>query len=479
MNKNLERKLEKIIENTRRDYNLPSISVSIRTKDGRFDYATGQSDLEANIDAGPDTIYCIGSSTKAFIATALCILSEEEKINLDLPIKTYLPWFKMYDDYTSENLTIRDALSHRSGMPRHDTSWLNTPERTILEQVQALEFLQPAYPIRYKFHYQNHMFMLATILVEEITGKTWEEFVTERILKPLHMNDTYIYGDRIGDEDRRKARPYMESQEKLIRIPYNYAKTSGGAGTIYSSTKDMSKWLNFQLEGNDEILKREILKDMHYPHMIIGHKEMYKILFPEVEFTSYGLAWFVDSYRGLKVIHHGGTIDGFKSEQIFLPNEDITISILSNLNQTTAVISIGYEIIDILLGLERIDWNKKYIDAGKELKDKEIKAYQETIKKINIKEEKIENIEEYQGEYLNKGYGPIKILVENKKLYVETIGLRLPITLVEKDKFILVVESYGMFFPLNFTRNEDNEIRELLIPLEESLEEAISFKKEK
>ncbi len=477
MNSNIKKELEKIIEDTRKEYNLPSISLTLRHGDLKYSHAVGKSDLELDIDATPDSIYCIGSSTKAFIAMALCILEERAKINLDKPVKTYLPWFKMYDDYTTKNLTLRDALSHRSGMPRHDTSWLNTPERTTIEQVKALEFLEPAYPIRYKFHYQNHMFMLATVVVEEITGMPWGDYVNENILKPLNMNDTFIYGDRIDDADIRKARPYLKHDGENVRMPYNYAKTSGGAGTMYSSTNDMLKWLDFQLHGNDNIISREKLKDMHSSHMVMDHRDVYRIFFDEVEFTTYGLAWFVDSYRGVKLIHHGGTLDGFKSEQIFAPREDISISILSNLNQTTAVVSMGYEIIDLLLGLEKIDWNRKYIDAGKKLDEIEREKNRIAEEKAFKMKSSLKNIVDYEGEYTHSGYGSIKIISKDENLYMETIGMQIPIMAFGEDKFHMAVGSFGICFTVDFIRDEDNIVKSLSIPLEEFIKNPIIFVK--
>ena len=133
--------MEKIILETKERFYVPGISVSVLKDKEKMHYGFGLSDCEADVEAAPDTVYCIGSSTKAFTATALCILAAEGRLDIDMPVKKYLTEFRMYDEYSTEQLTIRDALSHRSGLPRHDTSWLNTPERTTAEQVAALAYI--------------------------------------------------------------------------------------------------------------------------------------------------------------------------------------------------------------------------------------------------------------------------------------------------------------------------------------------------
>ncbi|KOS59815.1 serine hydrolase [Lysinibacillus agricola] len=475
MDKVLQTRLEKLVHDTKEQYGLPSLTVSVSKGSDEFHYSIGAADLEEENKATVNTVYCIGSSTKAFIALSLCILSEKGKIDLDMPVKTYLPNFEMYDEYSTEHLTIRDALSHRSGLPRHDTSWLNTPERTTKEQVETLAFLPPAWPLRYRFHYQNHMFMVATLLVEKVGGIPWGDFVKENILLPLGMNSTYIYGDLIRDDDSRKARPYINSGGQIYRIPYNYAKTSGGAGTMYSSTVDMLKWLKFQLNGNGQVLGKEMLQEMHSPQIIIRDGDIFNIMFPEIQFTSYGLAWFIESYRGQKIVHHGGTLDGFKSQQIFVPEKDIAISILCNLNQTTAVTSIGYAILDELMGFEPLDWMNRYIDASAKLSAEKIEETRDALKNANNMKSKCENRDSYIGTYSNRAYGKAIVLENDGQIYLQMIGLTLPIIPTGKDKFHLAVESYGICFPVTFKRDETGKVTKLLIPLEESLKEAIPF----
>lgn len=457
-------RLEKLILETKESFHVPGISVSVMKDNEKMHYGFGFADCEENTEAASDTVYCIGSSTKAFIATALCILAEEGRIDIDMPVKTYLTEFQMYDGYSTEHLTVRDALSHRSGLPRHDTSWLNTPARTTAEQVAALAYMEPAWPLRYRFHYQNHMFMVATLIVEKVSGMHWGDFVRERILNPLQMNSTYIYGDEIEDGDVRKARPYMLSGEKPLRMPYNYMKSAGGAGTIYSTTEDMLKWLAFRLNGNDQVLSKEWLEEMHEPQTIIRPAEI-----PEIQFTSYGLGWFIESYKGYKIVHHGGTVEGFKSEQIFVQGKNIAVSMLCNLNQTKAMAALGYKLLDELLGAGRSDWDRKYLDACMEAEKKNSEAMKSAIESAKKLVKECGDIEQYKGTYEHKAYGEAAVSSDGKNVLLSMIGLTLPILQTGEDRFHLMVESYELFFPVEFIRNDKGRVCALEIPLEEKL----------
>ena len=463
--------MEKIILETKERFYVPGISVSVLKDKEKMHYGFGLSDCEADVEAAPDTVYCIGSSTKAFTATALCILAAEGRLDIDMPVKKYLTEFRMYDEYSTEQLTIRDALSHRSGLPRHDTSWLNTPERTTAEQVAALAYMEPAWPLRYRFHYQNHMFMVATLIVERVSEMSWGDFVKERILRPLQMNSTYIYGDEIRDGDKKKARPYMLRKEKPVRMPYNYMKSAGGAGTMYSTTEDMLKWLDFRLNGNDKVLSKEWLHEMHEPQTIIRPGEILPAEFPEIQFTSYGLGWFIESYEGHKIVHHGGTVEGFKSEQMFVPGKNIGISMLCNLNQTKALSALGYRLLDELLGEEQSDWNKKFLDACKEAAEKNSEAMKSAMEAAGKLVKECNDMEQYKGTYVHKAYGEAKVSNDGKHVLLSMIGLTLPILPTGEDSFHLMVESYELFFPVKFLRNEKGRVCALLIPLEENLKQ--------
>ncbi len=454
--KELQKKIDQIVLATSKAYNLPSISFSAMVDGKEYHSAVGCSDLEEKIEANEHSVYSIGSASKAFIATCLNILADEGKLDLDLPVKTYLPWFRMYDPYMTENLTTRDALSHRTGMPRHDLTWLNRPEASMEDHVRGLAFLPPAFKPRYRFHYQNHMFVLATVLTEVLSGMPWQQFVKERIFDKLGMNETWATGDMVPDTDRRKARPYGQKDGINARVPYNYAKSVGGCGTIYSSTSDMLKWLDFRLNGNENVLSKARLDDMHTPHMVMRAGELTPIQFPEVELMSYCQGWFSESYRGNRVVHHGGTINGFKSLQGFVPGKNIVFSALANLNSTQSVISVSYKFLDAVLGLSEIDWDANYIAAVADMTAAGKKEVEALLAGVG-EEKPLADAKPYAGKYVHQAYGVIEVAVQDDgKPALMILGTAVPLRYKGGDAFILMgADMVGSCPDVLFARNGD------------------------
>ena len=218
--------------------------------------------------ADENTIYAIASASKAFIATAVCILCDEGKCDLDKPVKAYLPDFEMYDSYMTEHLTVRDALGHRSGLPRHDIMWLNDRDITIYDVVHRLRYLPPAFEPRARMHYQNLMFTLATVLTEKLSGQRWQDFVTERILKPLGMTRTYLNASDYRGKVPNQAEPYQYRGGQLERMAYNDISHLGSCGCISSTVHDLDRWARLQLgrgqfEGK-RVFSEKMADQLHY-----------------------------------------------------------------------------------------------------------------------------------------------------------------------------------------------------------------------
>ncbi|MCL2564709.1 MAG: serine hydrolase [Defluviitaleaceae bacterium] len=477
----MEQKLEKIIEKLRKDFNVPSIMVSVY-KDGKtFFCGGGLADVDNNYEAAPDTIYAIASSSKAFIATALCILADENKLNLDDTVKTHLPDFEMHDDYMTSHLTIRDALGHRSGLVRHDLTWLNNPHITIYEVIRRLKYLPVAFPPRSRMHYQNHMFALASVLVEKVSGKKWYDFVKERILDPLGMTSTYTGASQYRDKNLKTAsEPYSFEDGKLKKLPFNNLDNMGCAGCMSSTVRDLDKWARLQLgkgelEGK-RIYSEEMAKNLHNPQMIIKSKEMFPYEFDEINFTSYGQGWFIENYRGHKLVHHGGTIDGYKSLVGFLPKEDVAFSILTNLNQNQTPMAIGYTICDLALGLSEIDWGTRFLDFANKGTEEAEKAAQEFKNKAANAPLPTHPLKEYAGTYEHNGYGELSITLEDNGLHVKILGERLAITPMGYNNFYLDFPRHKICIPLKFDYDGEGKICKLFAKLEQMCD-MIEFRK--
>ncbi|MDR1619156.1 MAG: beta-lactamase family protein [Clostridiales bacterium] len=464
-----EEQLRKLMGETMTEYRLPSLSISMMAKGEELHLALGKANLEADIPATPDSIYCIASSTKSITATAVNLLFSEKDLSIDEPINRFLTWFRMYDDYTTKNLTVRDVLCHRCGLPRHELSWYNTPEKSTRQLTESLAFLPPAFPLRYRMCYQNHMYILATTLIEEVSGNVWGDYVKNKIFQPLDMRSTFIYGDEIEDGNRMKCRPYNLVNGQNVLLPYRYTKSVGGGGTVYSTSRDMLKWLHFNLKGDDAILKRELIEEHHTPHTIVRKGDMGSIHFPEMDFTSYGLGWFIESYRGIKVIHHGGTIDGFKSMQMFLPDHDICISALSNQNNTQAVCSVAYKIIDASLGMETTDWDKKYQETYINMVDACRNKVGEALSKINVVQ--WNDFNKYIGIYSHPAYGELYVHRVKDTLMIDAFGETFPVISTSDMDFIFEGGNLGIFAEGKAIMEGTGQVNALNVKLEDMLPE--------
>lgn len=477
MQRPLSAVLEQHLARAQTAFDLPSVSASVLYRSEETHCALGLADRENGTAASPDTVYAIGSSTKAFTATALCMLAAEGKLSLDAPIRTYLPWFCLEEAQRAHELTVRDALCHRSGLPRHDLTWLNNPGRTLRQQVEALAHVPAAWPLRSRFYYQNHMFMTATLLVEAVSGQPWADFVRGRILQPLGMAHTVLFGDELPEDDACKARPYRLQQGAPRRIPYNYAKNVAGAGSMYASTRDMLRWLRFQLEGDPAVLTRAQLAELHRPQMIIKEGEMSPIAFPEIAFTCYGLGWFTESYRGVPIVHHGGTIDGFKSEQLFVPGQGVAVSLLCNLDQTKAAAALGYTLLDALLDLPAIDWNARYRAEDAKAAAREAELLAAAADQARLGAKSCPRPDRYTGCYRHPGYGAVTVRLQNGALLLDLAGEELPLTALGDGRFCYPA---GHYLAPGTAVFEDAAAgpQALALPLEPALAQPIVFTRE-
>jgi len=408
-------------------WKVPGLAVAI-VKDGQVVYEKGfgYRDTEKKLPVTPDTLFAIGSSSKAFTTFVMGTLVDEGKLDWDKPVTTFLPGFRLHDRVATEQLTPRDMVSHRSGLPRHDLSWYNATELSRKELVERLPYMEATYPLRSRWQYNNFMFLTAGYLVEQVTGKSWEDNVRERIFQPLGMTSS-----NFSVHDSQKAAdfalPYREEDDKVGLIPFREITNMGPAGSINSSIRDMAKWVQVHLSGGKagdrQLIGPATLIDIHSPHMVLT--EMPER--PELSQTSYGLAWFIDTYRGHQRVSHGGNIDGFSALVTLLPNDDLGMVILTNMDGNGVPELLVRHTVDRLLKLDPIDWNGEFLakrDAGKAIA-KEAEAKKETARKPGTKP--AHKLEEYAGDYAHPGYGPLKVEVDGKRLKMTYNHLSVPL----------------------------------------------------
>jgi CubicO group peptidase (beta-lactamase class C family) len=421
---------EPFVDKMIQDWHVPGLAIAV-VKGGQVVYAHGfgYRDVEKKLTVTPETLFAIGSCSKAFTTFTLGTLVDEGKLDWDKPVRTFLPGFQMYDPSTTAMITPRDLVTHRSGLPRHDLLWYNNQTFSRKDIVDRLRYLEPNEQLRAKFQYSNLMFLTAGYLVESLTGKSWEDNVRERIFVPLgmtHSNFSVLDSQQTADY----ALPYRAAEkdpDKNLLIPFRDITTIGPAGSINSSVADMAKWLTVNLSngkvGDRQIIAAATLADIHAPHMVIDAPPER----PELSSDSYALGWVVDSYRGHPRVEHDGGIDGFSALVTLLPQDDLGLVILTNKSGTGLPERLVRHTIDRLLKLDPIDWNGEALaKRGVQQKtEKEAKSKKGTLRKPGTRP--AHKLAEYAGDYEHPGYGALKVAVAGDHLEITYNGITAPL----------------------------------------------------
>lgn len=418
---------EKFVEEAMTTFQVPGAAVAI-VKDDRVLLARGFGfrDLEAKEPVTADTLFAIGSATKAFTSFLLATLVDEGVMAWDTPVRRYLPWFALADSSMSERLTPRDLVTHRSGLPRHDLVWYNNLTASREELVRRLAHLPASADLRERYQYNNMMFLTAGVLAESLTCATWEEAVRARILDPLGMTSTnFSVVDSQAAADH--ALPYRERDGKVERIPFRDISTVGPAGSINSTANDMTRWLRMQLGGGRfegrTVVERAVLAETHRPHMVTeGTPER-----ADISPATYGLGWFTDTYRGHARIHHGGAIDGFLTMVSMLPRDGIGMVVMVNMNGSPLPELLVRSAFDRLLGLEPVDWVGDAASRRERAReaDREAREKGDTFRRTGTRPAR--GLADYAGTYHHPGYGEVVVRTAGRGLEVEYNGIVAPL----------------------------------------------------
>jgi CubicO group peptidase (beta-lactamase class C family) len=403
------------------EFDVPGAAVAI-VKDGKVVFAGGfgYRDVEKKLPVTRQTLFAIGSCSKAFTAALLGILADEGKLEWDLPIQNYLPDFRMQDHFAAEQMTAVDLMSHRCGLPRHDVVWYGS-SASRKELFGRLQYLEPSAGFRSTYQYNNLMFMTAGYLAETIMGSSWENLVQTRIFTPLQMTASNFSVSKM-QETSDFSLPYTKKDNKVQTIPFRNIDAIGPAGSINSNVSEMGQWILLNLHqgkaGDTQIISESSMKKIHTPQMVTGAGLSE---YHELQYNAYGLGWMLSSYRGHAVTSHGGGIDGFISHVSFLPRDKFGVVVLTNCDSSgNALCSvISYHVYDRMLGLKEIPWStrikKKMKEADK--KTEENKQLELAGRKPNTSPS--HDLSEFSGNYENPGYGVLTVKHEQGKLYAE------------------------------------------------------------
>lgn len=371
----------------------------------------GYSNMEEETPATANTIFAIGSSSKAFTSMGLGLLADKNELDWEEPVRTYLPDFQLYDEFATKEMTAVDLLCHRSGLPRHDLLWYAS-DLSREELYQRLKYLEPTASFRSEWQYQNLMYMTAGILTEQLSGLSWEEYVQENIFQPLGMNGANFTIDAMTKTDDFSY-GYGEKEDEITRLPYHPLDAIGPAGSINASATDMLKWVELHLGdgqfNGQHFVNTATLSKMHQPHMLMDAP---LLGIPGISHSSYGLGWFNYDIGGFSVVEHGGNIDGFSALVFMIPDESFGLVCLTNRNGTPLGYVLAYTIAELLLSDEQEDWYELvYGDSDDEEEEEETEEEEEEIRTPAL-----HPLEDYVGTYNNPGYGDVSITLEEGEL---------------------------------------------------------------
>ncbi|ODB35218.1 MULTISPECIES: serine hydrolase [Pseudoalteromonas] len=415
--------VEAAVKSAMAKFNIPGLAIGI-VEDGKVVMTKGFGVTHLNKPAkvNADTLFGIASNTKAFTAAALAMLIDQGKLSWDDKVTKHIPEFKLYDSYVTQEMTIRDLLSHRSGLGLGAGDLMIWPDtdKTMTELLAGISHLKPDSSFRSHYAYNNLMFVVAGEVVSRVSGKDWRDFVEQEMFTKLDMDDSKAGFSRIPANNSNWATGHIPMDGKLTPFFVNYLEDFRGAGAIASNVDDMTKWLQTQLEGGrlpsgEQLFSQEQQVQMWHPHItrIPAAKaaEVY-----HQQFRGYGLGWAVEDYFGYKKVGHGGGILGMVSQVAMIPEKKLGVVVLSNQQKYPALSAIINEVFEDALGLEDKDWVQIIADDY-------FKAQQEKYAKAGIievaKPQPALPLNNYTGTLTSAWYGDVVVEKLGKELRID------------------------------------------------------------
>ncbi|HWQ57246.1 MAG TPA: serine hydrolase [Bryobacteraceae bacterium] len=409
-------------------FDVPGVAVAI-VKDGRVEAVKGYGVRRLGDPARVDenTLFGIASNTKAFTAAALAMLVDEGKVRWDDPVQKHLPGFQLYDPWVTRELTVRDLLCHRTGLGLGAGDLLFWPDTDVTraQVLAAARFIRPSTSMRSRYAYNNLMFVVAGEIIPAVTGKSWDDFIRERILTPVGMHRSTITsrGFQSGDNVAFPHSRGWRLEGELSPIPPTRDATWAAAAGIKSSAAEMAKWVAAQLEGGrlpggKRLWSEAAAKEMWSSQTIqpIREPSSDSLKAAQPNFATYGLGWDLRDYRGRKLVGHSGGLTGMVTRVLMVPDAKLGVVILTNQEEGGATQAIAYHVLDHYLGNPPSDWIAAYLDSRKKTMAKAAEAEKKQQEQRVRGTKPSMEAARYVGEYRDPWYGKAATSVENGNL---------------------------------------------------------------
>ena len=432
--------VDRLVDETIRQWQLPGLAVAIVDRD-RVVYLKGFGVKAAggSDPVGPDTRFQIGSTTKAFTTTLMAMLVDEKKMRWDDPVREHLDYFRLSDPCADSLVTLRDLVSHRTGLADHDELWDDSPwsREEVIRRVAALPL---ARPFRSRYGYNNIMLMAAGEAAARAAKTPWETLVKARVFAPLEMTSTGVTeAEWLASADRAAGHKLTDDGRIVPQVPIPN-ELLGPAGTIHSTARDMSHWLRFQLAGGvydgRRLLSAEALEETKTPQAVLRLEGSTRSSNPESNLMAYAMAWFVQDHRGELLVSHTGSLNGFRARVDLLPNRSAGMVLLTNAGRAQALVALRSGLVDLLAaGRPSRDWNAYYIDldakaaARSEAKKKEAEAARPLGTKPS------HDLAAYAGAYRNASHGTMTVTLEEGALVLRWNRMKAPLLHLQYETF--------------------------------------------
>jgi CubicO group peptidase (beta-lactamase class C family) len=481
---------DQYIQEAMTSWHCPGVAIAVvKGDDILHQNVYGLRDIENDLPLTADTRFAMASVTKSFTAMSVALLVDEGKLEWDKPVREYMPEFILDDPYVTQHVTVRDMLSHRTGLPQHDMAvWrLDISLAEFIERMRHFKFNAT---FREKFQYNNLMYYATAYLVEKISGQKWADFVQERIFAPLGMTASNFQpeppqSDQFNAVGYRVDRDDEGGAKGLIPMPFGrHTEVSpGAAGALFSTLADLTQWLKLHINegrlGDAQLVAPHNLKQMHQPQMLMPGDGVSEALFG-ANITAYGLGWMMKPYHGRTLVAHGGNVEGHSLIIGFMPQEKVGVVVLTNIAGLPLRDALLYEGFDRALDVPGKDWNGHIHKIFDPFIIGEAKGKQTAVAEKVADAPPTHPLDAYLGEYEADGYPDFAVRQTEDGLQAQTVG-SLPWTTLRHYHYNLFEwhwADFDFWLKVSFQVNENGEVDAVSVPIEPAVDNVIFKRKQ-
>lgn len=448
-------------------WQVPSLAVSVVTKNEiEFKKGFGKTAYKKGSSVDQHTLFGIMSTTKAMVAAGILILADQDKLNLDDLVTKYIPELHFKDPSMTQQITIRDLLAHRTGLPGTDM-WPFLQKTPLDLQIQKLATIDSSAPVRGRFIYQNTMYELAGEIIQRVSGQRWDHFLKEALWLPIGMKETYGTREQIPS-NQHHVLPYILVDKKVKKTAWNFDDDeANAAGSVWSSIHDMSLWAQFLLNDGknakgEQLISLAGITEMFKPQMLVAKSDFYPTTaLTKPNWTTYGLGWFQQDFQGRKIDFHTGSLSGLIAIIGLDRDNNKAMVVLANQDHAEVRHALLWHVMDQETGDLTTDWNQSTYDLYQEqIAASEKRQLEQKNSRISKTKQSL-SIEEYVGTYTHESYGDVEVVIKGKQLELKSGRMTFDLTHWHFDTFEMKSKPNDIEALLNFNLSQSGKTQSL------------------